>query len=81
MLLVFVSMAAGAPVVKRSAQRFVSSTFFIVQILVHSHFELVSLIIVQFATGTVAEMASQMISSVSILYTSKEIQRLHFSFK
>ena len=67
-------MAAGAPMVKRSAQRFVSSTISIVQILVHSYLDLVSSTLVQFATRTVAKMVSQMISSVAISSTSKEIE-------
>ena len=55
-----------------------SSTFLIVQIPVHSNFDLVSLILVQFTTRTVAQMASQMIvclsDQVSIYCNSKEIR-------
>ena len=51
----------------------VSSTFWIVQILVHTHFDLVSSVLVQFATRTIAQMAPQMMSSVAIWYHSKEI--------
>ena len=42
------------------AQRVVSSTFMIVQILVHMHFDLVSWFIVLEATEPVAEMVTQM---------------------
>ena len=56
-------------------QGFVSSTFYLVQILVHSHFDLVGSGLVQFATKTVivSQMAPEMISSVNIFCTSKEI--------
>ena len=40
--------------------------------LVHSHFDLVRLLLVQFATRTVAEIETQIISSVVIHCTSKE---------
>ena len=43
------------------------------QVLVHSHFDLVSSILIQFAIRKVAQMAPDMISSVAILCTLKEI--------
>ena len=42
--------------------RLVSSTFLIVQILVHSLFDLISSLLAQFPTRTVAEITTQMIS-------------------
>ena len=46
--------------------RVVSSTFQIVQILVHSHFDQVSSILVQISTRTVAQMAAQIIVCLSV---------------
>ena len=48
-------------------------THSVVQVLVHSHFDLVSSILIQFAIRKVAQMAPDMISSVAILCTLKEI--------
>ena len=42
--------------------RFILSTFYIVQILVHSHFDLVSLLLALEATEPVSEMALELIN-------------------
>ena len=45
----------------------------VVKILFHSHFDLVSSILIQFAIRKVAQMAPDMISTIAILCTLKEI--------
>ena len=58
-------LAVAAPILKAELYGLpawlVSYTFYLVQIVVHSHFHLVSLLLSQFATGSVAQMATQMI--------------------
>ena len=57
-----------------SNQELVMMARTVVQILVHSHFDILSLLLTQFATRTVAQMATQMISSVAIsLYLKRDM--------
>jgi hypothetical protein len=52
----------------------------IAQIILHSHFDLVSSVLVQFTSRTIAQMTPEMISSVAFSCTSKEIGKIAFLF-
>ena len=70
---------------KRVPLRVVSSTFQVVQILVQSHFELVSLVLALEATEPVSELVTQMtvelITSMSFQYSKRDERKSYILFR